>query len=254
MQLVVLKIWLFLCCFSFLTAFSQDVGTTGNETGFILRKEISFNFLAHSEGIGIGFRYGQNNTVNSQRFIDIGVLNMKHPKEYKVGNIYMLDNARKFVYGKQNHVMILRAGLGSLKVLNEEPYWGGVDVRRFYVFGASVAMAKPSYLYIIDQSASNYTYYLTLERYNPEVHNMTNIYGRGPWLEGLGESRFFPGLYFKGGFSFEYGPERKLVRYIETGLAADVYLGNIPIMAENPAKNFFITFYVSANFGKRYNP
>ncbi len=243
-----------LCFLPVLYTSAQEVGVTGNERGFILKREFSINAMAHSEGLGFGMRWGQNNTYNRQRFFDIGLLNMKHPKEIKMGNVYMFDDARKFVYGKEYYVFMMRVGFGSMKVLNEKPYWGGVDVRRFYILGPTLAMAKPAYLYIIDQSTSTYNYYLSLERYNPEMHNLTNIYGRGPILQGLGESRFFPGFNFRGGFSFEYGPEKKLVRYIETGISADVFLSDIPIMAYNNNKNYFITFYISANFGKRYNP
>jgi len=254
MKLLVLPIGFILCLFSAFSSCAQVTGQTGNEPGFILKREYSFHLTAHSEGLGLGFRWGQQSTVNSQRFVDFDILNMKDPKEIKMGNVYMFDEAKKFVYGKENYIYISRIGLGSLKVLNEKPYWGGVDVRRFYSFGASIAMAKPTYLYILDQTTGTYYYDLVLQRYNPEVHNLTNIYGRGPFLEGIGESKFYPGLYFKGGVSFEYGPEKSVVKYLEAGVAADVFIKKIPIMAFDNNRNYFITFYISANFGKRYNP
>lgn len=233
---------------------AQDVGLTGEERGFILKQEYSFHLTAHSEGLGLGGRWGAQNTVYAQRFIDFDLLGMKHPKEIKRGGLYMYDDARKFVYGKQNSVFISRLGLGSVTTLNEKPYWGGIDVRRFYSFGLSVAMAKPVYLYILRQTTTAYYYDLVLERYNPAIHDLTNIYGRGPFLEGLGESKFYPGLYFKGGVSFEYGHEKSTVRYLEVGVAADAYLSKIPMMAYDKSRNYFITFYISGNFGRRYNP
>lgn len=254
MKMYRLFVIFFVSFFSVITSRAQIAGQTGNEPGFILKREYSFHFVAHSDGVGAGFRWGQRNTVNSGRFIDFDVVNMKHPKEIKMGNIYMFDEARKFVYGKQNYIYISRIGLGSLRVLNEKPYWGGLDIRRFYCFGASFAMAKPSYLYILDNSSSTYYYDLILQRYNPAEHDLSNIYGRGPFLEGFGESKFYPGAYFKAGFSFEYGPEKSMVRYIETGIVAEVFASEIPMMAFNENKNFFITFYISANFGRRYNP
>jgi hypothetical protein len=242
-----------ICLFPVISLNAQTIGQTGNETGFILKKEYSVHFLAHSEGLGLGFRWGQRNTVNSGRFIDFDIVNMKHPKEIKMSNVYMFDEARKFVYGKQYYVFMSRIGLGSLRVMNEKPYWGGIDVRRFYSFGASIALAKPTYLYILDNTAYSYYYDLVLQRYNPEEHNLSNIYGRGPFLEGFSKSRIYPGAYFKTGFSFEYGPEKSLLRYIETGVVVDVYASKIPIMAFNKNRNYFISFYISANFGKRYN-
>ncbi|MPL99176.1 hypothetical protein SDC9_45392 [bioreactor metagenome] len=255
MRLLVLSIGFLISLFSVISTRAQIAGQTGNEPGFILKKEYSFHVMAHSEGLGFGFRWGQRNSVTSQRFVDFDILNMKHPKEIKMGNIYMFDDANKFVYGKENYIYLSRIGLGGLKVVNEKPYWGGVDVRRFYCFGASIAMAKPTYLYILDNSTtSSYYYDLILERYNPEEHNLTNIYGRGPFLEGLSETKIYPGGYFKAGFSFEYGPETSMVRYLETGVAVDVFAKKIPIMAYNKNENYFITFYITANFGRRYNP
>ncbi|HBG71348.1 MAG: hypothetical protein A2W93_01470 [Bacteroidetes bacterium GWF2_43_63] len=254
MRLLKVSVIFLVSFFSVITSRAQIAGQTGNEPGFILKREYSFHLIAHSEGMGLGYRWGQRNTVNSGRFIDFDIVNMKHPKEIKMGNVYMFDEARKFVYGKQNYIYLSRIGLGSLKVMNEKPYWGGVDVRRFYCFGASIAMAKPTYLYILDNSTSSYYYDLILQRYNSEEHNLSNIYGRGPFLEGFSESKFYPGAYFKAGVSFEYGPEKSTLRYVEAGITADVFAKKIPIMAFNENKNFFITFYISANFGKRYNP
>ena len=245
----------FVTCFISISALkAQNVGQTGNEAGLIYKQERSFNFLAHTQGVGAGFRWGIRNTARTQRFIDFSILNMKHPKEVKMGNIYMLDDALRFVYGKKNFVYITRFGLGSQRTLNEKPYWGGVDVRYFYSFGASLSMAKPSYLYILRTSGSSYYYYKELERYDPAEHNLYNIYGRGPFLKGLGKSRFYPGVFFKAGLSFEYGAAKTAVKYIETGVAADVFLKPIPIMAFNKNNNYFLTFYVSINLGKRYNP
>ena len=234
-------------------SYAQSVGDTGDEPGFIYRREYSFFPIIHTEGWGLGFRWGQNNTVNSQRYIDFHITNMKHPKEIRTSNSFYFEDARSYVYGKQYYVFMARLGFGSMKVLNEKPYWGGVDVRHFWSIGPTIAMAKPVYLYVIDDSSYMYSYYLQLEKYNPEVHNTGNIYGRGPFFQGFGESKLYPGLSFTTGLSFEFGPEKTSVRYLEVGATADLFLKSIPIMAYNTNEQYFITFYLSYHFGRRYN-
>lgn len=243
---------MFLFSFPLLSS-AQSVGETGNEPGFIYRREYNIYPKIHSEGWGLGFRWGQNNTVNSQRFIDFHITNMKHPKEIKSSNSYYFEDARSYVYGKQHYVLMARLGFGSMKVLNEKPYWGGVDLRHFWSIGPSIAMAKPVYLYVIDDSSYMYSYYLNLERYNPEIHNPNNIYGRGPFFQGFSESRFYPGISFSTGLSFEFGHEKQVVRFVETGVNVDLFFKGIPIMAFNKNENYFITFYLSYHFGRRYN-
>ena len=70
---------------------------------------------------------------------------MKHPKQIRVINPYYY-NARSYVYGKLNHVYMLRIGYGFKKLLNRKPYWGGIELRVLYMGGLSLAFAKPVYL------------------------------------------------------------------------------------------------------------
>ncbi|PLW92212.1 MAG: hypothetical protein C0592_11955 [Marinilabiliales bacterium] len=239
-------------CFPEIAA-AQSVGETGNEPGFIYRREYNIYGKIHTEGWGIGFRWGQNNTVNSQRYIDFHINNMKHPKEIRTSNSFYFEDARSYVYGKQYYLLMARLGFGSMRVLNEKPYWGGIDLRHFWSIGPTIAMAKPIYLYVIDDSSYLYSYYLRLEKYNPGVHNTSNIYGRGPFFKGIGESKFYPGLTFSTGLSFEFGNEKTSVRFLEVGATADLFFKSIPIMAYNENEQYFITFYLSYHFGRRYN-
>lgn len=220
----------------------------------MLKREFSFYGMAHSRGLGLGFRWGTNKTALNKNMIEVEFLNMKHPKEIRTSNNAYFESARSFVYGKENYVMLLRGGLASQHIINEKPYWGGVEVRRYFAFGASIGMAKPSYLYVIGQTNSPYEYFLSLEQYNPETHDLNNIYGRGPFFKGFGQMKFYPGLYSKMGLSFEYGSDKSIVKALEVGVAADAYLSKIPILAFCKNEQFFITFYLTMHMGRRFNP
>jgi hypothetical protein len=222
--------------------------TVGNNV--LLRKELTGGIMIHNQGLGFNFRMGRNKSFFNSRIIEIEGVSMKHPKQIRVINPYYY-NARSYVYGKLNHVYMLRAGYGYKKLLNRKPYWGGVELRLLYLGGISVAFAKPVYLYFWDETYS----YITEERYDPGnyYHNAEYIYGRAPFTNGFGEISVYPGIYAKLGLNFEFGEYNSKIRALEAGTNIEFFPVSIPIMAFNPEQNFFITFYINFHLGKRYN-
>jgi hypothetical protein len=160
-------------------------------------------------------------------------------------------NARSYVYGKLNHVYMLRAGYGHKRLLNRKPYWGGIELRVLYMAGASLAFAKPVYLYFWDETYS----FIKEEKYDPDnyYHSSEYIYGRAPFFDGIGELKVFPGVNAKAGLNFEFGALNSKIRALEVGAVFEYFPKAIPIMAYNPAENVFLTFYLNFSLGKRYN-
>ncbi|HOW32685.1 MAG TPA: hypothetical protein PLP88_14065 [Bacteroidales bacterium] len=229
----------------------------------LYRKEMAGSVSLHTLGYGAGYRTGHNKTYYLKRMLEFDLLEMKSPKEVRRYNEY-LPNSRRYVYGKENNIYILRAGIGQQKLINRKPYWGGIEVRYFYYGGPSLALAKPVYLYIAYYSQQDLiTYYdLQLEKYDPQRHfpyrgyntsEDCDIAGRGPFLEGLGEIKPYPGIYAKAGFNFEFGQYTQRIKALEAGVVVDVFPKAIPIMAFNDPYRFFVTAYISFSFGKRYN-
>ncbi len=216
----------------------------------LLKKEMTVGLTAHILGMGANFRIGSNKTFFNSRIIEIDVVSMKHPKQIRVINPYYY-NARSYVYGKLNHVYMLRAGYGHKRLLNRKPYWGGIELRALYMGGATIAFAKPVYLIFWDET---YTYKKE-EKYDPDnyYHSSEYIYGRAPFTDGLGEIKIFPGVFAKAGLNFEFGKLNSKIRALEVGGVFEYYPKAIPIMAFNPAQNFFMTFYLNFSLGKRYN-
>jgi hypothetical protein len=96
-------------------------------------------------------------------------------------------------------------------------------------------------------------YEIREERYNPAQHFPDNIYGRGSFLTGILELGFYPGVYGKTGLEFEFGNKNRRPKALEAGVCLDVSPMGIPIMANNPKQNLFLTLYLSFTLGKRYN-
>jgi len=247
-----------LICFLFLQAifnfsYSQQEQIEGYDSisdRVLLKKELTGGVTLHVLGLGANFRKGVNKTYFNSRIFEIEVVSLKHPKQIRLINPYYY-NAKSFVYGKLNHVYILRAAYGFKKLLNRKPYWGGIELRVLYMGGVSVAFAKPVYLYFWDETIT----FIKEEKYNPDnpYHDEEYIYGRAPFVNGLGELKVYPGLFVKAGLNFEFGALNSKIRALEVGGVAEYFPIAIPIMAFNPEQSFVLTFYLNFSLGKRYN-
>jgi hypothetical protein len=181
---------------------------------------------------------------------EVSFFNMKHPKEIKMVNSMLLIDAKSYVYGKLNHFFILQTGIGRQRILNEKPYWGGVEVRYFYSFGPVLGITKPVYLYIFDFSDALIKQHL--EKYDPEKHFYDNIYGRGPFMKGMKELSLYPGINAKFGFNFEHGVERTNTRALEAGVMLSAFLREVQIMSFTKNYSIFTNLYIQYHFGKRW--
>ncbi|HNS17253.1 MAG TPA: hypothetical protein PKH94_04935 [Bacteroidales bacterium] len=221
----------------------------------LLTKETSGGIILHSQGFGIEFQKGKNVNYVKKRLLDFSLVDVRSPKEIRVINPYF-TNAKSYAYGKLNSVFILRGGYGFQRLIATKPYWGGVELRYFYIGGASIGMAKPVYLNIINLvsiSSYYYEYRLTTEKYDPDEHFTDNIYGRASFMKGFNEMKFYPGLYVKAGFSFDFGTYNTTIKNLELGAMIDVFPNPIPVMAYNGKEYYFLTLFLSVSFGKRYN-
>lgn len=210
---------------------------------------MSFGIFAHSRGIGINYMRGFHVTGTRKRLVEVEMLNLKHPKEIKVSN--QTDNSKKFVYGKLNNILLFRVGVGYQTTLFKRADRKSVEIRSSYFLGGNISFAKPNYILVYRQNILG-TKYQESVRYNPNIHTIDSISGKGPLLDGVSEMKIYPGLYAKLNLSFEYAPYSYKIKAIETGIIFDYYPKALPIMARNPAENYLITLYVSFVFGKKW--
>lgn len=218
----------------------------------LLEKQWSLGALIHTNGWGLRLRLGKNITALRQSMWEVEYSTYKSPKEVRVINPYFADS-KSYIYGKLNTVSFLSGGYGQQFILTRKPYWGGVQLSAVVYGGASVAFAKPVYLYILYINPTYNTYTLEEEKYDPDKHFADNIYGRAPFLTGLFELSFYPGIYTRAGLEFEFGNLNKRPKSLEAGAVLQFSPLGIPIMAYNPEQTMFLTLYVSFMFGKRYN-
>ncbi len=241
--------------FSVMIVFGQfDTETYDSvENKILYNKQYTYGVTLHNLGLGVNFRTGARKSIFTTRMFELEFVSMRSYKQVKLVNPYFV-NSRRYVYGKYNDAFFFRAGFIWKKLLNRKPYWGGVEVRLLYGGGLSVGIAKPYYLYIIEDISGNGTQFvLKEEQYNPEQHSSTIIYGRAPFATGLGEITLHPGAYLKAGLNFEYGTNSTAIKSLEIGACVDLLPTGLSIMANNTNQIVFPGLYLNINFGKRYN-
>ncbi|HOF15324.1 MAG TPA: hypothetical protein PLF32_00340 [Bacteroidales bacterium] len=231
--------------------YSQDINVGDAEILSVRKKEWDIYASMHTNGLGIGARIGKQHNIHYKSGIDIELTYYKHIKEQRARINYMiydLEN-KSFVYGKLNYFIQPRVGYGFTRIINTKPYWGGISTGYFLYGGVSIGIAVPIYLQIIYIENSDYT--IKTERYNPEIHDLSNIYSSASFTKGLAKTKIHPGLYLKTGFSFDFSSEDSHIMALDFGLNTDIYFPAVKLMASSNDKYFFITGFIAFHFGKR---
>jgi hypothetical protein len=219
-------------CFTSFHASAQEVESDTILDQVLLRKKMAGGIVLHSRGWGIQFAKGRNITYFKSVMWEVNAVSMKSPKQFKM--YYPFDsNSKGYFYGKLNQVYVIRGGIGIDKMLNRKPYWGGVELRLLAFGGLSMAITKPIYLNIVYYNASFFNREIVIEKYDPTRHFPDNIYGRASFSRGLGELKFYPGVYGKVGMNFEYGQFNSKVKSAEIGVVFEFFPIPVPIMAFN---------------------
>lgn len=221
----------------------------------IYSNERSGVVVAHSRGLGIGYRAGKNVNAFRTRSIAVELVSINSGKQIKTINPYYA-NSKRYTYGKLNDVLLLRAGMSNKMLLNRKPYWGGVEVRFIYEGGLSLGLMKPYYLFVIKINQLPFgglDYVIETQRFNADSYSWDDIYGRAPFTKGLNEIKLVPGAYAKVGFNFEFGAVKTTTRAFEAGVITDFFPQNLAIMDDARNQKLFLNFYISYAFGKRFN-
>lgn len=217
------------------------------------RKELYGGVNIHGDGWGLNFFAAKYRTARDRRLLGIEIVGMKHPKEIKSFNPYYEDS-RGYFYGKSNALLVVRPTYGGKHQITDKIRRSGVEVNYVWGIGPSLGLVKPVYLQIGKPDQFPYET-ITVERYDPALHDVHNIYGRATWFRGVGEMQLYPGAFGRFGFNFEYSGQTTGLKALEVGMTVDAYPVVVPIMADLEGvqnKQFFFEFYLSILFGKKY--
>lgn len=215
--------------------------TTFEEAETVYSRESAGGVVLHTNSWGINFytaRYLTGFTKLQYHFEFVG---LRSQRQYRIP----VDNGG-YYYGKLNSVMTLRTSLGYMKEFLPKQSLKGVSVSYVFNLGISNAFVKPVYLQIRLENNN-----INDERYDPEKHNTNNIVGRSMLFIGMDEMKYHPGVFTRFALNFDYGGRSNSIKSIEVGLAADVFVDPIPIMAYEERHRYFVTAFVGLMFGGR---
>ncbi len=221
-------------------------------------RQIGINL--NTSGFGVGAKFSRYIDATHLWTFGADLLFVKHEKETKTFNPVNDPNASPYYYGKLNNFYLLRAQIGRTKIITEKLRRSGVQTSYSWTVGPSLGFTKPIYLEIIYINEPNNQPYIEIEKFNPDLHYIDNIYGRASSLRGFDELKVYPGAFAKASFTFEYSNERERLKGIEAGVSADLFHRRIPIMAtydddSNNPKNhqLFLMLYLNFFIGTKYD-
>ncbi|MFT5969612.1 MAG: hypothetical protein ACI8ZO_000101 [Flavobacteriales bacterium] len=218
----------------------------GTEKGVLYQYEASFYGAIHTSGWAVGFRQGRNLSSFKHRFLEAELITLGHPKEIKRASLY--KGGRSYAYDKVNGLANLQLGLGYYKsIVRREG--ASIGISLVYSGGLAIGILKPIYMEIIRPDGLGFD----LERYDPRVHSVDRIFGKGPFSKGFSELKFLPGLYSKAGIIVKYGESRDIINALEFGFALNAFVKEARIMALSQNKQVFLSLYISMHFGYKWN-
>lgn len=228
--------------------------------GILYNEERALEFRPHTNGGALGFQFGKIRTYYKTRYSQFEISFLKHPKEYRqsisfhTGNPYT-RTANSFTYGKQNHFIPIRAGVGEKRYFSDKAKRKGVAVGVNYQIGATLGILKPYYLHLSRLEDDGFTDYVSTERYSDENADLflddTKIIGPASFFKGIDEISFIPGINARVGAHFSLGAFDKYVKAIEIGIMVDAFFRRVPIMIIENNTPVFINGYLAFQIGKR---
>lgn len=263
MRLVSITIFLF----SFVGAFGQTTLLPKQidpvSVGVVYKKEWNMDLRLHTNGAALALNLGRSNSYYETKYYHFELGYLRDPRETKQNKnvtVNFGETSQGFTFGKQNSVIMLRAGWGKKVYWSEKTKRKGAVVGYSYEYGPALALLKPAYLrlvYRVQQDGVD-VFELRTEKFSEENEdvflNYDDIFGGAGFFTGFNEMSFVPGLQAKGGLHFSIGAYDKSVKALEVGLMLDVFPKKIPILVETESvsnKPYFINLYLNLQFGRR---
>jgi hypothetical protein len=226
--------------------------------GLVYNSELSFGGKLSTAGFGFFTDFTKRVNAEKDRMYYLEINFLKHPKELKKVNEYTValpyDTPRPFVYGKQNSFIAVKTGYGNKLLIGEKAEKNGFEINFTYTLGPSFGLVKPYYLDIWVDNDDDQN--LVSHKYSTETEelflNATSIYGYSGFGKGFDEISLIPGGFGKAGLSFDWANYDDYVKSIETGIGADLYIKDVPIMIIENNKPYFVYLYLSLQFGRKW--
>ena len=188
---------------------------------------------------GLMARYSRSKGGGMYETFGLEFSNVKHPSEVRLPGI----QGQFFIYGKTNYLYSIRLQYGREKLMFKKATQQGVQISAGVAGGPTIGLLNP--YYVLETSGS-------YEPFDPTRHPSPElIAGPGKLLQGLGDSKFNPGLNAKASLSFEFGTYRSNVAGMEIGLLMEAFTKEMVIVPTQPNKSVFTSAFLTLFWGTR---
>lgn len=225
--------------------------------GVIYNKETTVDLRIFPRGYSISLNFGKIKTYYKTNYYQFEFGEIKHPKEYRLKSYYnyqFSSTSKSYIYGKQNNLFVLKAGMGSKYYLTDKAKEKGVIIGINYEFGPTLGILKPYYIQLNNEVNNSFETikYNSQDTVSPNPFlDVNRIVGSGGIVKGWGQVQFVPGLHAKIAAHFSIGKYDDFVKALEVGVAADLFIKKMPIMVIENNRPLFINFYINVQLGKR---
>jgi hypothetical protein len=210
------------------------------------KKSFDFGLKLLNDGYGFYFDLGRAKNVKIATLYQLEISERKAIKEEKETSPFI--NSNPFIFGKENFIYPVRLGVQQQRLLGNKANKNGVNITANYGGGISLSVIRPYYVQVIKNNELVYVKYDSAD----SSYFLSGQIISGPTFgKGWNDLSVTPGLYAKTAVRFDYGRFNQIISAIEIGACADYYTKEVPILIQNPAKQFFFSGYVSVLFGKR---
>jgi hypothetical protein len=226
------------------------------ERAMIFQKQWVLGYKAYNDGWALLYELGKMKNVDVTNTYGIEFGERKHAKEEKLSTVSSSGFffGSPYVYAKQQNLLFAKFSVGQSRLLGGKGNKNGVAVSAVYSGGLSLGLLKPYYLDIRDPLDGTFKT-IKYEDNGSRNDSLFLDYDAQPtssgFFKGFGEMKFVPGLFFKGGFRFDYGRYNELISAIECGFNVEYYTQAMPIMVNVEGKKSFVGVFAAIEFGKR---
>jgi hypothetical protein len=207
-----------------------------------------FGFKLATNGYGIFYERGKFITNKKSRTLTFELNEIKDPKDHKEA---VSTDGYTYNYvsvGRLNNFYEFKASYGQQFLLGGKGNKNGVAVTYLYSAGLSLGMLKQYVLDLLTNAQNPNVYTSTYPTIFTEQYVVYDAKGLGG---GWDQLKFSPGLNAKLAMRFDYGRFNQNITAFETGVTAEYYLQQMPLMAYVQPNHLFFNAYLSIMFGKR---
>lgn len=225
-----------------------------------LSSELSAGLRLNTDGYGLFFNKGflrksdefgseNQNRFFQVRFLELEINELKNSKEIKANAALpgMNSQVGSYILGKINTIYQVKLGFGNRRLIAGKPDPKTISIHWVYLGGFSMALLKPYYLELNNIGEVKYADSIKADFTSPG-----NINGKAAFSKGFDELKFVPGLYVRTGLHFDFAAKKTGVSALEVGATATAYSQKLEQMAYQKPQQFFFSFYVSLQFGKKW--